>query len=124
MLRRRDLLASAAAAGALSPFASAFAQAAPGGGAKPVVVRTGEAAKFHKMMDDWMERGLKRSPEGVIHLMASRIIDRTAELERLSDTHVANPPGAHADEDLHPGYPQTHGHPRKLRMLPKSRDFH
>ena len=67
---------------------------------------------------------LQRSPEGVIHLMASRITDRTAELGRLSDTHVPNPPGAHADEDLHTGYPRTHGHPRKVRMLPRSRDFH
>ena len=73
---------------------------------------------------------LQRSPEGVVHLMASRITDRTAELALLSDTHVANPPAAHGDEDLHPGYPRTHGHPRphdhprKLRVLPPSRDFH
>ena len=67
---------------------------------------------------------LQRSPEGVIHLMATLVTDRSAELDRLSDTHVANPPSAHGDEDLHPGYSRNHGHPRNVRVLPRSRDFH
>ncbi len=67
---------------------------------------------------------LQRSPEGVIHLMATRIDDRSAELDRLSETHDCAPEQSRAVEDLHPGYPQTHGHPRNLRVLPKSRDFH
>ncbi len=71
-----------------------------------------------------VEGVLQRSSEGVIHLMATRIIDRTSELERLSETHEANPPATRADEDLHPGYPRTHRHPRNARILPKSRDFH
>lgn len=67
---------------------------------------------------------LQRSPEGVTHLMATRVIDRTAELDRLSEIHVANPPSTRGDEDLHPGYPRTHGHPRNTRVMPRSRDFH
>jgi error-prone DNA polymerase len=71
-----------------------------------------------------VEGELQRSPEGVIHLMASRVEDRSAELDRLSETHDCEPEQSRAVEDLHPGYPQTHGHPRNLRVLPKSRDFH
>ena len=65
----------------------------------------------------------ERSPEGVIHLMASRIHDRTADLSRLSQTHDANPLLSRADEFLHPQY-HRHQHPRDARILPKSRDFH
>ncbi len=67
---------------------------------------------------------VQRSPEGVVHLMASRVHDRSAELGRLSATHGVEPPGSRGLEDLHPGYPQTHGHPRNVRVLPPSRDFH
>ena len=67
---------------------------------------------------------VQRSPEGVVHLMANRITDRSIELSRLSATHEAKPPGSRGLEDLHPGYPQTHGHPRNVRVLPRSRDFH
>lgn len=70
-----------------------------------------------------VEGEVQRSPEGVIHLMATRIHDRTADLSRLSETHDANPPLSRADEFLHPQYPR-HGHPRDARILPKSRDFH
>jgi error-prone DNA polymerase len=74
-----------------------------------------------------IEGEVQRSPEGVVHIMASRIIDRSALLDRLSDTHDANPPLARADEDLqqpsrHPGGRARH--PRDVRILPKSRDFH
>jgi error-prone DNA polymerase len=59
--------------------------------------------------------------------MASRIIDRSALLDRLSDSHDATPPVARADEDLqqpsrHPG--SRARHPRDVRVLPRSRDFH
>ena len=70
-----------------------------------------------------VEGEVQRSPEGVVHLMASRIHDRTADLSRLSDTHDANPLLSRADEFLHPQYPRG-GHPREARVLPKSRDFH
>ena len=71
-----------------------------------------------------VEGELQRSPEGVVHLMANRIDDRTAELDRLSGVHDAMPQKTRADEDLHPGYPRTYSHPRSVRILPKSRDFH
>ena len=70
-----------------------------------------------------VEGEVQRSPEGVIHLMASCIHDRTSELSRLSETHATNPPLSPADEFLHPQYPRGR-HPRDVRVLPKSRDFH
>ncbi len=70
-----------------------------------------------------VEGEVQRSPEGVIHLMASRVHDRTGDLSRLSETHDANPLLSRADEFLHPQYPRGR-HPRDVRVLPKSRDFH
>jgi error-prone DNA polymerase len=70
-----------------------------------------------------VEGEVQRSPEGAIHLMATRIHDRTAELSQLSETHDTNPLLSRADEFLHPQYPR-HRHPRDARILPKSRDFH
>ncbi len=70
-----------------------------------------------------VEGEVQRSPEGVIHLMATRIHDRTAELARLSQTHRADPPLSRADEFTHPQQPRG-SHPRNVRVLPKSRDFH
>lgn len=114
---------------------------------------------------------IQKSPEGIVHLMASNIIDRTAELERLwemhrqegikpfhargdeasvGDTGMAAAPAPLADvlrlvirngEALAPGTaraesttvipaplhlapPARQRHPRNVRMLPKSRDFH
>jgi error-prone DNA polymerase len=69
---------------------------------------------------------VQRSKEGVVHLMATTIINRTAELARLSETHDPNPQFARADEVNHPQAPRkaTGGHPRNVRILPKSRDFH
>ena len=71
-----------------------------------------------------VEGELQRSPEGVIHLMATSLRDRTSELERLSDIRPCEPRRSRADEHLSPGYPQTHGHPRNVRSMPPSRDFH
>jgi error-prone DNA polymerase len=75
-----------------------------------------------------VEGELQRSPEGVVHLMASRIYDRTGELKRLSDTHDANPVLSRADIFEHPLHrphnDERGSHPRDARILPKSRDFH
>jgi error-prone DNA polymerase len=78
-----------------------------------------------------IEGRVQKSPEGVTHLMGARIIDRTAELERLSDDHVAEIELTRADEIKHPQRNRTdgqptgmHRHPRNVRILPKSRDFH
>ena len=70
---------------------------------------------------------VQRSPEGVIHLMAHRIIDRTDVLATLSEVHKPMPQISRADVFTHPQPPRharTGGHPRNLRTFPKSRDFH
>ncbi|PYF04880.1 DnaE-like error-prone DNA polymerase [Rhodopseudomonas faecalis] len=78
----------------------------------------------------WAEGRIQASPEGVVHLVAERLVDRSAELQQLSDSLVA-PPGISRDEPLnddrrdHPNEPaQPVRHPRDVRILPKSRDFH
>ena len=76
---------------------------------------------------------IQRSPEGVVHLLVHRLVDRSAELRRLSepelplkallanaDEVVKNGPGG----SKRPSAPPRHGHPRNVRVLPKSRDFH
>jgi error-prone DNA polymerase len=70
-----------------------------------------------------IEGEVQRSKEGVVHLMATTVTDRTHELQRLSQEHDANVPIPHNDEFARPVYPR-HGHPRDVRILPKSRDFH
>jgi error-prone DNA polymerase len=60
-----------------------------------------------------VEGVVERSKEGVMHLMARRVIDRSAMLSRLTEET------SRIDEP----YPR-HGHPRNVRVLPKSRDFH
>jgi len=79
-----------------------------------------------------IEGRVQRSKEGVTHLMGVRVIDRTAELERLSeDYRPIEPELTSADEIKNPKYPRSmgnqpgmHRHPRNVRVLPKSRDFH
>jgi error-prone DNA polymerase len=61
---------------------------------------------------------VQRSPEGVVHLVAERMVDRTTDLDRLSEDHKKAPRShAEANEGLH-------RHPRNVRVVPKSRDFH
>ncbi|MCU0830367.1 MAG: error-prone DNA polymerase [Rhizobiaceae bacterium] len=81
-----------------------------------------------------VEGRVQKSVEGVVHLMALTVSDRTGELARLSAVHATEPPLAHADEVIRPQQPRgpeggankSHraGHPRAVRLLPKSRDFH
>jgi error-prone DNA polymerase len=76
-----------------------------------------------------IEGEVQRSPEGVVHLMASRVVDRSAALDELSATHQTRPPHAHGDETLSPDQPGSHPgnrarHPRDVRIIPRSRDFH
>ncbi|MFM6933473.1 MAG: error-prone DNA polymerase, partial [Novosphingobium sp.] len=75
-----------------------------------------------------IEGVIQHSKEGVVHLMVSRVIDRTAMLDNLSEP-ACPPPLSRGDEILHPQRPRTetaqrHGHPRDVRILPRSRDFH
>jgi error-prone DNA polymerase len=99
-----------------------------------------------------VEGRVQKSPEGVVHLMASHILDRSDALERLWETQAG--PGltrsllAPADEGatlgetcngrdprqidsrpvvpapLHLAPAPRNRHPRDARVLPKSRDFH
>ncbi|WP_420133723.1 error-prone DNA polymerase [Rhodopseudomonas sp.] len=90
-----------------------------------------------------VEGKVQASPEGVVHLVAERLIDRSAEMGRLADGLVrpALPDGANLYEQLTsekqghealngdrrdtPDAPaQRHRHPRDVRILPPSRDFH
>jgi error-prone DNA polymerase len=79
-----------------------------------------------------IEGEIQRSKEGVVHLMARRITDRTTILDRLSGPDGMTPtmtgamtlPVAGADEAGRPQPPRHHGHPRNVRVLPRSRDFH
>jgi error-prone DNA polymerase len=57
------------------------------------------------------EGKVQKSPEGVVHLMAERLIDRSADLRLLAG-------------DVLPPVAPTHRHPRNVRVLPASRDFH
>ncbi|WHO39661.1 error-prone DNA polymerase [Sphingobium sp. AP49] len=59
-----------------------------------------------------VEGEVQRSKEGVVHLMASRIHDRTADLNQLSHGKPSQ------------ATPAAARHPRDVRILPKSRDFH
>jgi len=57
---------------------------------------------------------IERSPENVVHLMAKHIIDKSDLLERLNgDIRTGGQDAAPA-----------HRHPRDVRILPGSRDFH
>ena len=65
---------------------------------------------------------IQRSEEGVVHIMATHLIDRSVDLRHLSE--MAGP-----DQDMHhtgelPQYHRNSGHPRNARIIPKSRDFH
>jgi error-prone DNA polymerase len=56
------------------------------------------------------EGRVQKSPEGVVHLMAEKLIDRSADLRLPAG--AAPPPVT------------VHRHPRNVRVLPPSRDFH
>ncbi len=58
-----------------------------------------------------IEGEIQRSKEGVMHVIARRVFDRSALLNGLT-------------EDSFQALPERHGHPRNVRVLPKSRDFH
>jgi len=81
-----------------------------------------------------IEGKVQKSEENVVHLVADRLIDRSFELATLSDnlsTHAALPAMPALAEQLNgdrrdtPDTPaQRHRHPRDVRILPASRDFH
>jgi error-prone DNA polymerase len=81
-----------------------------------------------------VEGTIQSSPEKVVHLVAEKLFDRSHEMARLSDDLVARPalPAASSpaeplndDRREHPDTPaQKIRHPRNVRILPPSRDFH
>ena len=90
-----------------------------------------------------LEGIVQRSEEGVVHLMTTHADDRTAMLRHLSEDHDPTITLSRADEFLRPQHPRGrdprhaepaqrvlppkpshHGHPRDVRILPRSRDFH
>jgi error-prone DNA polymerase len=75
-----------------------------------------------------VEGRVQKSPEGVVHLMGTRVLDRSADLDRLWDAHRSGlrhpPPEETIPPPLHLAPLPRHRHPRDARVLPKSRDFH
>lgn len=81
-----------------------------------------------------VEGRIQSSPEKVVHLVAERLIDRSSDLALLSEDRLgpqAVPHGPmpaeplHDDIRQHPDNPaQRTRHPRDVRILPPSRDFH
>lgn len=64
-----------------------------------------------------IEGTIQKNAEGVVHLMAMTVIDRTAMLDRLADQD-RTAPFSNGDEIA------RSQHPRNVRVLPRSRDFH
>ncbi|MEJ5018196.1 error-prone DNA polymerase [Ochrobactrum vermis] len=61
-----------------------------------------------------IEGRIQRSPEGVVHLVAAKLQDRSAALIEMS--------GREAQRLVAPS--QTAHHPRNVKIMPNSRDFH
>jgi error-prone DNA polymerase len=66
---------------------------------------------------------VQRSKENVVHLMVERVTDASRALDWLHEQ-----PMSRSDEVTHPGHPRAlpspRRHPRDVRIMPKSRDFH
>jgi error-prone DNA polymerase len=70
-----------------------------------------------------IEGKVQRSEEGVVHLISEKIADRTSELDRLSEENeqLSTDPEKALRFEFR-GH--MHRHPRNVRVLSKSRDFH
>ena len=82
-----------------------------------------------------VEGHIQSSPEQVTHLVAERLFDRSVDLVSLANDALARrhplPAGPALIEPLnddpreHPDSPAERiRHPRNVRILPRSRDFH
>src|SRR5580700_2564546 len=82
-----------------------------------------------------VEGYIQSSPEEVTHLVAQRLFDRSHDLVGLANDELARKPAVpagpalveplHDDRRQHPDNPaQKIRHPRNVRILPRSRDFH
>ncbi|YBV95707.1 error-prone DNA polymerase [Phyllobacteriaceae bacterium JZ32] len=68
-----------------------------------------------------VEGQVQRSKENVVHIVAKRLFDRSHELTTLSDRSHREPPHAGSIQSVTKSLAR---HPRNVRILPKSRDFH
>jgi len=72
-------------------------------------------------------RGRVEYDEDVLHVIAAHLVDATPALHTLSDD-LLKPAIAYGDHagPLPAGIPEhfRQGHPRDVRVIPKSRDFH
>ncbi|MEL6285730.1 MAG: error-prone DNA polymerase [Pseudomonadota bacterium] len=80
--------------------------------------------------------GRVQRADNVTHIVAERLVDRTPDLSLLSEDVVNDPLKqalANADEVMRPvperkgpppRYTRRHSHPRNVRIIPPSRDFH
>ena len=87
------------------------------------------AVMASRLMEVWGVIQKSDEKDGrVVHLMGVHVVDRTAELERLSEDHPTRTTLSRADVFEHPQAPRHHvprgTHPRNVRILPPSRDFH
>ena len=57
---------------------------------------------------------LQRSPEGIIHVVAERLDDRSGMMARITESPADGPKPL----------PRSLSHPRQERIIPRSRDFH
>ncbi|WPO38908.1 error-prone DNA polymerase [Tardiphaga sp. 42S5] len=79
-----------------------------------------------------VEGTIQSSPDKVVHLVAERLIDRSDDLKHLGNDALGTPQQAlsgpepiNDDRREHPDNPaQRIRHPRNVRILPRSRDFH
>ncbi|QYF85691.1 error-prone DNA polymerase [Brevundimonas sp. PAMC22021] len=73
-----------------------------------------------------VEGTVEKSIEGVMHVMVRRVVDRSSELRRLSEDYDLEVQLSRADAVKYPQGPRspTGKHPRDVRILPGSRDFH
>jgi error-prone DNA polymerase len=68
-------------------------------------------------------RGTLQRDADVIHVVATHLTDRSDALDRLANDPMELPL-ARVDEVRKPIPNGTHRHPRNVRIIPKSRDFH
>ena len=76
-----------------------------------------------------VEGRIQRSPEGLVHVLCHRLADESPRLVALSEPTLFDRGEALArGDEVRPGARPVasprHGHPRNVRVLPKSRDFH
>ncbi|WP_371424111.1 error-prone DNA polymerase [Tardiphaga sp.] len=79
-----------------------------------------------------VEGRIQSSPEKVVHLVAERLVDRSDDLKHLANDALggprqmlSGPEPVNDDHREHPDSPaQRMRHPRNVRILPRSRDFH